>query len=144
MPVGTRATRETESATSAWIAAANLSVSRPTPRNDKTGVPQAVVIHRGEELPSWVSDDVIQRFLHDHPVPVIRRKSEGPGGPVTARMLFGRRPRAEQFGAREDPPGSSKVTVNEDIPDPVDPRNAPEATDPTVDLSVDPDAAKDR
>ena len=39
-----------------------------------------------------------------------------------------------------DPPGASRVEVT----DPADPRNAPEATDPKTDFSVDPDAAKDR
>ena len=46
-------------------------------------------------------------------------------------------PRAEQFGARPDPAGASRITVN---PDPSDPANHPEANDPAVDLSVDPDA----
>jgi hypothetical protein len=135
MPVATRGTE--------YLALCNLSISRPGTRDGK-GERQADIVHRGELV--TLTDEQAQGFLTRHAVPVIRKASEGtdPGAPITARKLFGRRPGAAQFGAREDPPGSSKVTVNEDIPDPIDPRNAPEATDPTVDLSVDPDAAKDR
>jgi hypothetical protein len=126
-----------------WIAVTALSI--PQRSRDPKGEPRANIVHRGELV--TLTDEVAATFLPPHkPVPCIRKASQGtdPGPRITARQLFGHRPGASQFGAREDPPEASKVTVNEDIPDPADPRNAPEANDPQVDLSIDPDAAKDR
>lgn len=135
MPVGARG--------SEYVALTNLSI--PQKSRDPKGEPRASIVHAGEIV--TLTDEQAEGFLHgSHRMPVIRRKSEGTGTgrPLTARQLFGDRPGAAQFGAREDPPEASKVLVNEEIPDPTDPRNAPEANDPQVDLSIDPDAAKDR
>ena len=127
---------------SEFVALTNLSI--PQKSRDPRGEPRASIVHAGETV--TLTDDQADAFLHGgHRIPVIRRKSEGTeaGRPLTARQLFGHRPGAQQFGARPDPPDASTVTVNEDIPDPTDPRNAPEANDPQPDLSIDPDAAKD-
>jgi hypothetical protein len=127
---------------------ANLSISRGAGTRDARGERQADIVHRGETV--TLTDEVAQGFLTRHKVPVIRRKSEGtePGPRITARQLFGQAPGAAQFGARPDPPGASRITVNEDVPeqgaDPEHALNAPEANDPQVDMTIDPDAAKDR
>jgi hypothetical protein len=125
-----------------WLALANLSISRPA--TDKGGEKMADIVHRGETVA--LTDEQAHGFLTRHRRPVIRPANDqnDPAPAIRAKDLFGERPRAEAFGARPDPPGASTVTVNEDIPDPADPRNAPEATDPQTDLSVDPDAAKDK
>jgi hypothetical protein len=119
-------------------ALANLSISRPA--TDKGGERMADIIHRGETV--ILTEEQAHGFLTRHRVPVIRpaKDQNDPAPAIRARDLFGERPRAEQFGARPDPPGASRVEVT----DPADPRNAPEATDPKTDFSVDPDAAKDR
>lgn len=129
-------------ATKAWEALANLSIGRPA--RDRGGEKQADIVHRGEIV--QLTEEQSQSFLTRHRVPVIRPAAlQNEAAPVIrARDLFGQRAPAAAFGAREDPPGSSAVTVNEDVADPADPRNAPEANDPVTDLSVDPDAAKDK
>jgi hypothetical protein len=129
-------------ATKAWEALTNLSIGRTA--RDRGGEKQADIVHRGETV--QLTEEQSQGFLHRHRIPVIRPASQqNEAAPaVKARDLFGQRAPAAAFGAREDPPGSSAVTVNEDVPDPADPRNAPEAQDPQTDLSVDPDAAKDK
>jgi hypothetical protein len=78
--------------------------------------------------------------LHRHKIPVIRpaKDSNDPAQRITARDLFGRQPQAAQFGARPDPAGASAIT---EIPHA---ENAPEAHDPGTDLTIDPDAAKDK
>jgi hypothetical protein len=120
-----------------WLALANLSISRTA---TKDGERMADIVHRGETV--TLTDDQANGFLTRHRVPVIRpaKDQNDPAPAIRARDLFGERPRAEQFGARPDPPGASRGEVT----DPADPRNAPEATDPKTDFSVDPDAAKDR
>jgi hypothetical protein len=140
MPVQARGTE--------YVALTNLSISRGAATRDARGERQADVVHRGETV--TLADDVAQGFLTRHRMPVIRKKSESdePASRVTARDLFGRAPGAEQFGARPDPAGASRVVVNEDVPeqgiDPEHARKAPEANDPQVDLNIDPDAAKDK
>ena len=121
-----------------WRALTNLSISRPGTKEEKA----ADIVHRGETV--TLTEEQAQGFLHRHRRPVIAPVADSDQGSLTAKDLFGQRAPAEAFGARPDPPGSSKVTVNEDIPDPADPRNAPEANDPVTDFSVDPAAAKDR
>lgn len=125
-----------------WVALTHLSIGR---RNtDPKGELLADIVHRGETVA--LTDEQAHGFLTRHRVPVIRpaKEQNDPAPAIRARDLFGERPRAEAFGARPDPPGASTVTVNPDVPDPADPRNAPEATDPQTDFSVDPDAAKDK
>jgi hypothetical protein len=129
--------------TSEYEALTNLSVGRTGSDSEKA----ADIVHKGETV--HLTEEQAQRFLDPkrHRVPVIRPASEqNEAAPrITARDLFGQRPRAEQFEARPDPAGSSGVRVIEDASaDPADPRNGPEANDPAVDLSVDPDAAKDK
>lgn len=132
-----------------YEALANLSIPRVTaPGEDKA----ADIVHRGETV--FLSDEQAARFndRRRHRVPVIRpaREQNDPAPDVSARDLFGARPKAQQFGARPDPAGSTQVKVIEDADpnapdapdDPADPRNAPEANDPVVDLSTDPDARK--
>jgi hypothetical protein len=125
-----------------WLALTNLSISRAI--TDPKGEKMADIIHKGETV--TLTDEQAHGFLHRHRVPVIRPAADqnDPAPAIRARDLFGERPRAEAFGARPDPAGASAVHVNEDVPDPADPRNAPEATDPQTDFSVDPDAAKDK
>lgn len=125
-----------------WEALTNLSIGRSADREKS-----ADIVHKGETV--TLTDEQAQGFLHRHRVPVIRpaanQNDQDPD--VKARDLFGQRPPAEAFGARPDPAGASKVTVNPAAPavtDPADPRNAPEANDPQTDLSVDPAAAKDK
>jgi hypothetical protein len=122
-----------------WEALANLSISR-TITDPKSGEKMADIVHKGEVVA--LDEDTARGFLTRHRRPVIRpaKDQNDPAPAIRARDLFGERPRAEQFGARPDPPGASRVEVT----DPADPRNAPEATDPKTDFSVDPDAAKDR
>lgn len=117
----------------------NLSISR-TITDPKSGEKMADIVHKGETV--VLDEDTARGFLTRHRVPVIRpaKDQDSPATAIRARDLFGERPRAEQFGARPDPPGASRVEVT----DPADPRNAPEATDPKTDFSVDPDAARDR
>lgn len=125
-----------------WVALTHLSIGR---RNtDPKGELLADIVHKGETVA--LTDEQAHGFLHRHRVPVIRPAADqgDPAPAIRARDLFGERPRAEAFGARADPPGASAVHVNEDVPDPADPRRAPEANDPQTDLSVDPDAAKDK
>jgi hypothetical protein len=126
-----------------WEALANLSISR-TITDPKSGEKMADIVHRGETVE--LDEDTARGFLTRHRRAVIRpaKDQDDPAPAIRARDLFGERPRAEQFGARPDPPGASRVEVNEEVTDPADPRNAPEATDPKTDFSVDPDAAKDR
>jgi hypothetical protein len=121
-----------------WEALTNLSISRTV--HDPKGEKMADIVHKGEVVA--LDEDTARGFLTRHRRPVIRpaKDQNDPAPGIRARDLFGERPRAEQFGARPDPPGASRVEVT----DPADPRNAPEATDPQTDLSVDPDAAKDR
>ncbi len=126
-----------------WEALTNLSLSR-TITDPKSGEKMADIVHKGEVVA--LDEDTARGFLTRHRRPVIRpaKDQNDPAPAIRARDLFGERPRAEQFGARPDPPGASTVTVNDGVKDPADPRNAPEATDPKTDFSVDPDAAKDR
>ena len=128
---------------SQYVALTNLSLSRTGPGTDKAEK-AADIVHRGETV--TLTEEVAQGFLRNHRRPVIRPAgdddSDGKG--LTAKDLFGQRPPAEAFGARPDPPGASTVTVNDEIKDPADPRNAPEANDPKTDFSVDPAAAKDK
>ena len=123
--------------TSLWQALANLSIGRSTDREKS-----ADIVHKGETV--TLTEEQSQGFLSRHKVPVIRPATEqnSPAARVRAKDLFAPqgRPGAAQFGARPDPPGSSKVTVTE--ADHV--LNAPEAHDPGTDLTVDPDAAKDK
>jgi len=129
--------------TSEYEALTNLSVGRGPSDKDKA----ADIVHKGETV--HLTDEQAQRFMDPkrHRVPVIRPASEqnDPAPPVLARDLFGPRPQAQQFGARPDPAGSSKVMeVTAESADPADPMTAPEANDPVVDLSVDPDAVQDK
>jgi len=125
-----------------YEALTNLSVGRVVPAG-KDSEKAADIVHRGETV--FLTDEQAARFLEPgrHKVPVIRKASEqnDPAPRITAGDLFGARPLAQQFGARPDPEGASRVVEN---PDPVHPANAPEANDPPVDLSVDPDALKDK
>lgn len=123
-----------------WEALTNLSISR-TVTDPKSGEKMADIVHKGETVA--LDEDTARGFLTRHRVPVIRpaKDQNDPAPAIRARDLFGERPRAEQFGARPDPAGASRVEV---VADPADPRNAPEATDPKTDFSVDPDAAKDK
>lgn len=122
-----------------WEALTNLSIGRGEDK-DKA----ADIVHKGETV--TLTDDQAQGFLNRHRRPVIRpAANQNDAAPdIQAKDLFGQRPPAEAFGARPDPPGSSKVTVNDEVADPADPRNAPEAKDPKTDFSVDPAAAKDK
>jgi hypothetical protein len=131
--------------TSEYEALTNLSVGRGPSDKDKA----ADIVHKGETV--HLTDEQARGFLDPkrHRVPVIRPASEqnDPAPAIRARDLFGTQPRAQQFGARPDPPGSSRVqeVVSCGAPaDPADPMSAPEANDPVVDLAVDPDAAGDR
>ena len=129
---------EPRSKSGRWTALSNLSISRSGDKEKS-----ADIVHKGETV--TLTDEVAQGFLHNHRRPVIRPASDdGDAKSLTARDLFGQRPPAEAFGARPDPPGASTVTVNDEIKDPADPRNAPEANDPVTDFSVDPAAAKDK
>jgi hypothetical protein len=134
---------EPRSKSGRWTALSNLSISRSGPGTDKAEK-AADIVHKGETV--TLTEEVAQGFLHNHRRPVIRpfdeKNDKDPN--LTARDLFGQRPPAEAFGARPDPPGASTVTVNDEIADPADPRNAPEANDPKTDFSVDPAAAKDK
>jgi hypothetical protein len=129
-------------ATKLYQALTHLSISRPS--NDPKGVPTADLVAKGDTV--RLTDEQAHGFLHRHRVPVIRPAAEKDedAPSIKARDLFGERSPAQAFGARPDPPDASHVTVNEEIADPTDPRNAPEAHDPQTDLSVDPDAAKDK
>lgn len=129
-----------------YEALTNLSVGRTTgPGEEKA----ADIVRRGETV--HLTDEQAARFLdrRRHRVPVIRPASQqnDPAPEILGRDLFGDRPKAQQLGARPDPAGSTTVRVIEDADpdapgDPADPRNAPEANDPVVDLSTDPDARK--
>ena len=119
----------------------NLSLSRTGPGTDKAEK-AADIVHKGETV--TLTEEQAHGFLHRHRRPVIAPVDSSDPAALTAKDLFGQRPPAEAFGARPDPPGSSTVTVNDEIKDPADPRNAPEANDPVTDFSVDPAAAKDR
>jgi hypothetical protein len=129
--------------TKLWQALTHLSISRPA-ASDPKGMPMADLIPKGETV--RLTDEQAQGFLTRHRIPVIRPAADqNEAAPaIKARDLFGERAPAQAFGARPDPADASKVIVNEAVPDPADPRNAPEAHDPQTDLSVDPDAAKDR
>lgn len=122
---------------SRWIALANLSISRASDREK-----QADIVPAGTD-DVYLTEEQAHGFLTRHKVPVIRPYSERrePDPGIKARDLFGKRPGAAQFGARPDPKGASHVIEN---PDPSDPANHPEANDPQTDLTVDPDAAKDK
>lgn len=137
MPAAAKAPATTE-----YEALTNLSVGRTGSDSEKA----ADIVHRGETV--HLTDEQAARFLDPkrHKVPVIRPASQQnePMPQIRARDLFGNRPQAQQFGARPDPAGASKVIENPEVADPADPLNAPEANDPVVDLSVDPDAAKDK
>src|ERR1035441_1537862 len=121
---------------SLWQALTNLSIGRSTDREKS-----ADIVHKGETV--TLTEEQSQGFLSRHKVPVTRpapehpplavRKSAAPQ--VRAKDVRGKQPGAAQFGAREDPPGSSRVTVSEAE----HVLNAPEAHDPGTDLTVDPD-----
>jgi hypothetical protein len=131
---------DAKSKTSRWEALTNLSIGR---RDDKEKL--ADIVHKGEIV--TLTEEVAQGFLRRHRRPVIRPAADQntPAPAIHAKDLFGPQPAAEQFGARPDPPGASTVTVTPDPgAHPADPRNAPEAHDPQTDLSVDPDAGKDK
>jgi hypothetical protein len=142
-PTTAEADPKPKATTRLWLALANLSISR-TITDPKSGEKMADIVHKGETV--VLDEDTARGFLTRHRVPVIRpaKDQDSPAAAIRARDLFGERPRAEQFGARPDPPGASRIEVNPEVADPADPRNAPEATDPKTDFSVDPDAAKDR
>lgn len=124
--------------TGIWLALTNLSIGRAFTRAEDKA---ADIIHRGETV--TLTEDQSHGFLHRHRRPVIRPATDkDPAPKLTARDLFGVQPRAAQFGAREDPPGSSKIV--DTGADPEHAQNAPEAHDPQVDFSIDPDAAKDK
>lgn len=120
-----------------WESLTNLSKGRGPSDKEKA----ADIIHPHEKV--WLTEDESHGFLTRHKRPVIRpwRDRSEPAPQITARDLFGPqgRPTAAQFGAREDPPGASHVIEN-----PSDPENHPEASDPVTDLSIDPDAARDK
>jgi hypothetical protein len=136
--------------TALWEALANLSVGR-----DDTKEKSADVVHPHETV--WLTEAQSAGFLDPrrHRVPPIRpaKDQNKPAPPITARDLFGRPP-GPPVDARPDPPrdpertvlgyplGASKVEG--ESADREYATNAPEANDPQVDLSVDPDAAKDR
>ena len=125
--------------TSRWTALTNLSIGRAfSKESDKA----ADIVHKGETVE--LTEDQAHGFLHRHKKPVIRpaKDSSEPDPKLTARDLFGTQPRAEQFGARPDPAGSSKVI--ESGADPEHAQKAPEGNDPQVDFNIDPDAAKDK
>jgi hypothetical protein len=131
-------------ATRLWEALTHLSVGRST--SDPKGEKHADIVHKGETVE--LTEEQARGFLTRHRVPVIRPAAQqNQAAPdIKARDLFGTRPPAQAFGARPDPADASAVT---EIPEaqalnPADPRNAPEANDPVTDLSVDPDAAKDK
>lgn len=137
------AARSAPAAVSPFEALTNLSVGRTGSDAEKA----ADIVHKGEIV--HLTDEQAAGFMDPrrHRVPVIRLASEqnDPAPDIRARDLFGARPTAQQFGARPDPAGSSHVLVTpEESADPADPRNAPEASDPVVDLTVDPDAQKDK
>jgi hypothetical protein len=123
-----------------WEALTHLSIGRTT--GDPKGENLADIVHKGETVA--LTDAQAHGFLTRHRVPVIRpaRQQNQAAPAIGARDLFGVRPVAQQFGARPDPDGASAVTTL--ALDPADPRNAPEANDPVTDLTVDPDAAKDK
>jgi hypothetical protein len=141
-PAPAPAAREPKVTTRMWEALTNLSISRTV--QDPKGERMADIVHKGETVE--LDEATAHGFLTRHRRPVIRpaKDQNKPAPDIRARDLFGERPRAEAFGARPDPPGASQVTVNPEVADPQDPRNAPEATDPQTDFTVDPDAAKDR
>jgi hypothetical protein len=123
-----------------WQALAPLSLGRPKSASDPKA-DAADIVQPGETV--WLTEDESCGFLTRHGVPVIRpaKQQNQPAPRITARQVFGPkgRPTAAQFGARPDPKGASSVTLN-----PAHPENHPEANDPQVDLSIDPDAAKDK
>ena len=121
-----------------YEALAPLSLGRPKSASDPKA-DAADIVQRGETV--WLTEDEAHGFLTRHGVPVIRpaKQQNQPAPRITARQVFGKAPRAEQFGARPDPKGASRVELN-----PAHPENHPEANDPQVDLSIDPDAAKDK
>jgi hypothetical protein len=135
---------------SPYEALTNLSIGRISD-SEKL----ADIVHKGEIV--HLTDEQAQRFLTRHKVPVIRpaKQQNDPAPRIRARDLFGRQPLAQQFEARPDPAGSSAVKTDPDasasaevktveFADPAGPESAPEANDPQTDLSVDPDAARDR
>lgn len=126
-----------------YRALTHLSLGR-TSGNDPKGMPMADLIPKGGRVK--LDEETARGFLNRHRVPVIRLAEDSADSDpsIKARDLFGERAPAQAFGARPDPADASKVIVNEAVPDPADPRNAPEAHDPQTDLSVDPDAAKDK
>jgi hypothetical protein len=137
MPVAAKAP-----ATAEYEALTNLSIGRVI--TGKDGERQADIVHRGEIV--HLTEEQARGFTDPkrHRVAVIRPAAQqnDPAPDIRARDLFGARPQAQQFGARPDPAGASQVIEHPD--DPADPLNAPEAKDPVVDLSVDPDAAGDK
>lgn len=90
---------------------------------------------RGEIV--HLTEAQVQHFKTAHQVPVIRPASEkdDPLPVVTAKHLFRPAPGPQQFGARPDPAGASRVAVN-----PADPASHPEANAPEV---IDPDAGSE-
>lgn len=108
-----------------WEALTNLSVGRPGDQGK-----QADVVHPGETV--TLTEEQAHGFLTNHRVPVIRPADEAAEAhpTITARSLFGQRPRAEQFGARPDPAGATKVITPGQ--DPGAAENAPEASDPVA------------
>lgn len=128
-----------------WEALTNLSISRS---GDKEKM--ADIVHKGETV--TLTEEQSKGFLHRHRKPVIRpasdRREPDPG--LKARDLFGRPP-GPPADARPDPPADPERSVlgyplgaSQAGQDPEHERNAPEANDPPTDLSVDPDAAKDK
>lgn len=135
-----------------YQALTNLSIGRTA--RDRTGEKLADIVHKGETV--HLTDEQARGFMTRHRVPVIRPVDEQdePAPVIGARQLFGERAPAQAFQARPDPAGASQVRINPEAPadgsdaaesaDPADPRNAPEANDPQTDLTVDPDAARDK
>ena len=126
-----------EPKTGRWEALTPLSISRPAGAREEK---MADLVQKGEIVE--LTEEQSQGFLTRHKRPVIRpaREQNQAAPDIKARDLFGARPKAAQFGAREDPPNASAVIET----DPADPRNHPEANDPVTDLMVDPDSAKDK
>jgi hypothetical protein len=123
----------TETLAGRYEALTNLTIGRGASDKEKA----ADIILRGETV--TLTDEQAERFLHGHPVPVVRRAGESGALPqITARALFRPQPGPNQFGARPDPAGASRVSVN--AADSSDPANHPEAQ--VIDV-IDPDVNRE-